>query len=524
MKIFKNLIFLILLILLTGLCSCDKTRDNARNDRDTLIIAISIEPNRINPILVSDSISFAVSSLIYRGLTKIDRHRKVIPDLSESWQISKDGKEITFHLRKDVKWHDGSPFTVDDVIATFNVIRATSHSPHSESFSSILSIHAIDKSTLKVSYKKPFATALESWSIGIMPREVLNNYDFKKSDKEGLHIGTGAYKLKKWQSGEAIYFEANDKYYHNEKPIKHLILKVIPDETTQMMELKAGNIDAMELTSQQSIYESQNEEFKKRFNIYKIPSHRWGFLGFNLNDTRFKDIRVRQAISHAIDKQSIINGVFKGTASISTGPYPPEAWYYNPKAPYFEFSQEKALKLFSEAGWHKDKSGILKKAETPFEIELAINSENKDNIKIAQIIQQNLKDIGINLKIQMYEWQTFRHKIIEERGFQAILLSRVYLSDPDIYPLWHSREAKKGGWNILSYNDNELDIMLEKARTLTEINQRRDIYHNIHKRLAEQQACIFLYNLGLNYAIRKNITSVEISHNGIFEDINKWKK
>lgn len=505
--------------------SCQEKVDLSHLDKDRLIVAINTEPKRINPLLLNDSISYAVSSLIYRGLTKIGEDRNILPDLAESWNISKDGREIIFYLRKDVKWHDNTPFTSKDVIATIEKIKdKTSISPSIESFNSIKSIKALDEHTLAIVYREPYSSALESWTIGIMAWHILKDLDFSKSDKEVQHIGTGAYKLKMWQSGQAIYLEANEHFYMHNKSIKNLILKIIPDESAQMMELKRGKVDIMELSVQQLMNESQRDEFKKNFKIYSIPSYSWVFMGFNLKDKRFQDEKVRQAISHAIDKSSIINHVLKGNATTLTGPYPPDAWYYNKKAPFFDYNKEKALKLLSESGWQSNSSGLLMKNGNLFEIELSINSENKDNLKTAQIIQQNLKDIGINLSIKTYEWQTFRHKIIEERRFEAILLSRVYLNDPDIYRLWHSREATEGRWNILSYNDKDLDNLLEIARTTIEIDKRRDIYHKIHYRLAEKQPCIFLYNRMVNYAVRNNITDVRLSPNGIFDEIYMWKK
>lgn len=512
-------------ILLSGIFILISCRGNVKKTKavDTITIAISSEPKRLNPVFLTDLVSYSISGLIFSGLTKFDKDMKITGDLAESWDIFQGGKKIIFHLKKDVLWHDGVQLTADDVVFTYETfVSPQTGTHHSSHFGPVKEVKAIDRFTVSISYSEPYGSALESWTIGIVPKHILEHKDVNSTFFDISPVGTGPYKLVEWIHGQKLRLEAFDNYHAGSPKIRNLIIRVIPDTATQFLELKAGTIDLMELSPMQFNNKLDHRAFSSDFVKYRSGSFRYGFLGLNLIDKRFQDKRVRHAFSYAIDKEAIINSILMGLGSRSTGPYPPEVWYYNPKVKYYEYNPEKAVDLLLQAGWEKGTDGILRKNGDVMSFTILTNYESKENIKTAQIIQSNLKAIGVETDIRTLEWQAFRHNVISKHQFEAIVLSRTYLWDPDIYDLWHSSKTKKGEWNFLNYKNKEVDKLLEKGRRTFEMNERQKIYHKIHELLAEEQPCIFLYNADLLFIAHKRIKGIVPSPAGMLHNIAEW--
>lgn len=510
-------LFLIVILGFYLLSGCSKGYREYRKD-NTIVIAVTSEPKRLNPIFLTDFVSYSISGLTFNGLTKFDKDMNVVGDLAESWDILNGGREIIFHLKKGILWHDGVELTSDDIVFTYKtLISPMTESPLSSQLGPIKDVRSINKYKVSITYFEPYGSALESLMIGIVPKHVLQDKDINKTFFDDSPIGTGPYKLKEWIHGRRLSLEAFDNYHGGCPNIKNLIISIIPDTSTQLLELESGNIDLMEISP--LLF---NRGLSSDFVKYRAGSFRYGFFGLNLEDKRFKDKRVRQAISYSIDKDSIIKSVLSGLGSRSTGPYPPEAWYYSTEARYYEYNPDKAIDLLSQAGWRKGNDGILRKDGDIMSFTILTNYESKENIKIAQIIQSSLKTVGIKTNILTLEWQTFRHNVISNHQFEAIVLSRAYLWDPDIFELWHSSKTKKGEWNFLSYKNKEVDRLLEKGRKSINISERRKIYKKLHELLAEDVPCIFLYNSDLIFTAHKRIKGIIPTPAGMFYGIEKW--
>jgi peptide/nickel transport system substrate-binding protein len=498
--------------------------DKDRKERPhAVIIANSSEPHTLNPVFLSDLNSYTISGWIFNGLTKLDKDLNIAGDLADSWEVSEDGLTIVFHLRKGVLWHDGTEFTSRDVVFTYRTITSKGvATPHGARFGPVKDIRASDPYTVKITYGEPYGSALISWTTGIIPEHMFRNKDINDGAFGRLPVGTGPYRLKEWISGERLVLEAFAGYFRGRPNIPRLIVKVIPDPAARMLEAKTGAIDMTELAPIQFATQTNTDHFVRNFTRYCSPSFRYGFLGFNLRDPRFRDKRVRQAISHAIDKDAIIGAVLLSFGKRSTGPYPPLSPYAGPSAPYFEYDPLKATDLLVKAGWQKGKDGLLRKNGRPFSFTIVTNYESEENIKTAQIIENSLKRIGIEVKILTLEWQMFRHTVIKEHAFEAIILSRAYMGDPDLYDLWHSSKTKEGDWNFLSYRNSEVDRLLETGRRTLKIEKRKQIYRRVHEIIADEQPCVFLYDAEGLFIADKRIRGIEPSLAGVYHNIEAW--
>jgi peptide/nickel transport system substrate-binding protein len=513
---------LLLLITFSFLPGCSRGEPDIKHP-NTITVGFLADARRLLPLLASDSASGEISGLIFNGLTKYDKDIKITGDLAESWEVSPDGLQITFNLRRGVKWHDGAEFTSADVIFTFNAVTNPDiPTPYSGNYGPVKKVEAIDRYTVRVTYKEPFAPALESWSMGIIPKHLLEGKDLTSFEVNRNPIGTGPYMMREWVTGQKIVLEAFNDYFKGRPNIDRFIAKIIPDTATMFLELKSGGIDYMGLTPPQYKLQANTDFFNKHFQKFRFPSFGYTYLGYNLQNPLFSDRRVRQAISYAINKNEIIAGVLMGYGTPSTGPFPPESWAYNPYVRNFEHNLEKALKLLSEAGWKKNDRGLLEKDGRIFSFTVLVNQGNRARLMTAQIIKEQLKKAGIDMNIKVLEWQAMLNEFIHKRRFEAVILGWALSRDPDLYSIWHSSKTKEGGFNFISYKNDEVDRLLIEGRQTFDKEERKKIYHRIHEILAEDQPYTFLFVPDALPVLHKRFKGVEKAPIGIWHDFINW--
>ena len=510
-----------LLILILSLFAC--SREPVIKNPMALTVGLSADAKRLLPLLASDSASGQISGLIYNGLTKYDKNIKITGDLAESWEVSPDGLQILFHLRKGVLWHDGAEFTADDVIFTYRTVTDPKiPTPYGSNYGPVKKIEALDKYTVKVVYAEPYAPALESWGMGILPKHILYNKDITDEYYSRNPIGTGPFKLKEWVTGQKIVLEAFDNYFEGRPKINKYIARIIPDTATMFLELKFGGIDFMGLTPPQYKLQAGTDFFNKYFQKFRYPSFGFTYLGYNLRDRKFADIRIRQALTYAINKNDIIDGVLLGYGIPCTGPFPPESWAYNPEVKDLTYNPEKSMQLLREAGWEKGESGLLEKDGKTFEFTVLVNQGNEERLKAAQIIKEDLKKVGIRMNIKVLEWQAMLHEFIDKKRFEAVIMGWALSRDPDLYDIWHSSKTKEGEFNFISYKNEEVDRLLLEGRRTFDFDKRKKIYHRIHEILAEEQPYTFLYVPDALPVLQKRFKGVKKAPIGIWYNLIEW--
>lgn len=511
----------IVLISAFVLCSCSREPEIKRPFDIT--VGFLADAKRLLPLLASDSASGEISGHIFSGLTKYDKDIKITGDLAESWEVSRDGLEIIFHLRKGVKWHDGAEFTSDDVVFTYKTVTDPKvPTPYGSNYGPVRKVEALGRYTVRVTYSEPYAPALESWGMGIIPRHILEGKDIAAVEYNRNPVGTGPYRLKEWVTGQKIVLEAFEEYFEGRPGINKYIARVIPDTATMFLELKFGGIDYMGLTPPQYKLQSGSERFNRFFQKFRYPSFGYTYMGYNLQDPRFSDKRVRRAISHAINKNDIIDGVLLGYGTPCTGPFPPESWAFNADVRDPEYDTEKAKSLLQQAGWAMGQDNLLYKNGKPFRFTVLINQGNEARRKTAEIIKESLRKIGIDMEIKVLEWQAMLHEFIDKRKFEAVIMGWALSRDPDIYDIWHSSKTKEGEFNFISYRNDEVDRLLLEGRRTFDFQKRKVIYHEIHRILAEDQPVTFLFVPDALPVLHKRFKGVEKAPLGIWYDFIKW--
>ncbi len=453
------------------------------------------DASNLIPMLSTDSTSSSISGLIYDGLVKYDKDLNLVGDLARYWTVSKDGLVITFYLHKDVKWQDGAPFTAYDVLFGFKTItNPKTPTAYAGDFMEVKKAEVLDNYTFRVTYKQPFAPALSSWgNMVVLPRHLLEGKDITKSPLSRHPVGLGPFKLKQWVTQERIELIDNPDYFAGRPFLDRYVMRIIPDPATMFLELKTGGIDWMGLSPIQYARQTNSAFFKKNFKKYEYLSFSYTYMGYNLRMPLFKDRRVRQAISYAIDKEEIIRGVLLGYGVIATGPYKPDAWYYNPHVKRYPYNPEKARRLLAEAGWIIGTDGVLEKDGKRFSFTVLTNQGNSLRQRTAEIIQYRLSQIGIEMKLRTVEWTAFINEFINKHRFEAVILGWTTGEDPDLYDIWHSSKTKDGQLNFIDYKNPEVDRLLVAGRRTFDKEKRKEIYFKLQEILAEDQPYTFLY-------------------------------
>jgi peptide/nickel transport system substrate-binding protein len=510
-------LFLVVLMLLTA---CGQKGERNPN---TFVMSSIGDARRLNPVIANDSASGTINDQIFNGLVKYDKDIKLVGDLAERWDVSPDGKTITFHLRKGVEWHDGAPFTAEDCLFTYQKLTDPKvATPYSSSYMDVAKAEAVDRHTFRVAYKEPFSPALESWALGVIPKHLLDGKDLNSAEFNRKPVGTGPYKLREWIAGQKLVLEANDRYFEGRPKIDQYIYRIIPDSSTMFQELLSGGVDMMGLNPLQYLRKSETRRIRENYRKFRYPANAFTYLGYNLASPLFSDKKVRQALAYAIDRQSIIDGVLMGLGRPCTGPFSYVSWAYNPKIRPYPYDPERAKRMLEEAGW-KDMTGdgVREKNGRTFQFTILTNQGNGERIKASEIMQQNFKKVGIDAKIRVMEWQAFLEQI-DKHSFDAIILGWSMSRDPDLYDIWHSSKTKKGEYNFVGYTSAEVDRLLVAGRRTFDVEKRKQIYYRIHEILADEQPYAFLYVPDATPIVHKRFKGIEVAPLGIMYDFIHW--
>jgi len=492
---------------------------------DAIVFGTIGDASTLIPMLASDSASHEYSGNIFDGLVEYDKTlSRLEPRLAEKWEVEDGGQKITFHLRHDVHWTDGQPFTARDVEFGFNLIRdPATLTPYAEDYKQVQTFELLDDYSFRVTYEKPYAPALESWgSMVVLPRHLLEGKNINETDFGQHPVGLGSHRFESWERNRLFTLRANPDYYRGRPWIERVVYRVIPDESTQFLELRSGGIDEMGLTPLQYSRQTSTPAFARDFRKYRYVSNSYTYMGYNLSDERFADVRVRRAFSHAINKQEIVDAVLFGLGRPAEGPYRPGTAWMNEKLQPYEFDPAKARALLAEAGWtDSDGDGILDKNGKPFSFKILTN-QNEQRLKTATMIQKRLRDIGVDAQLRVLEWSAFINDFIDKRRFEVIVLGWSLSLDPDQFPMWHSSQTGYKKFNFVGYNNPEVDDLLEKGRRTFDVAERKRMYDRLQEILYEDQPYTFLYVPEATPIVAARIHGIEEAPAGISWNFPFW--
>lgn len=447
-----------------------------------LVVCLAKSPMNLDPRFNIDAASYRVTQVVFNGLVKKDERMNLRPDAAERWEQT-DEKTWVFHLRPGIKFHNGRELTAFDAAYTFNsILDPKSGSPKRQAFITIDRIEVRDRYTIAFYTKKPFAPLLTSLTLGIVPAREAGaaGADF------ALHpIGTGPFKVVEAAAGQYIKLAAFNEHFRGAPKIKSLTYRIVPDDTTRYLELIKGNLDFIQnAVGPDMVPVIENKDM---FQVLKQPGTNYAYLAFNLKDPILKNRLVRQAIAHALNTEEMITFLLHGLAAPATGLLPSNHWAYEAAVSRYDFDPDKANRLLDQAGFFKKKNG--RRFALTYKTSLSDLARRK-----SEIIQQQLKQVGIKLDIRVFDWGTL-FSDIRAGAFQLYSLEWVGISEPDIYYYVFSSESlPPNGANRGRYINPELDRLAEAGRRTMDPEARKPIYSQIQKIVAHDLPYVSLWH------------------------------
>ena len=525
--------FLIAFYVLIFLISCSNNNsevidfnDNKLSDGGVLINAMSAEPSNLISMIAGDGASSAIASKIFSSLIRYDENLNFTSDIAESWNISDNQKTITFKIKKGLKWSDGMPLTSADVYFTWNLITdPKTRTPYASDYTLVSEAKTPDEHTFIVTYDDNYAPALDTWaSLEILPAHILKNEDINNTFFSRKPTGSSFYKLGDWVSGQQVNLVKSENGVLGVPHIDKLTSRIIPDTSSQFLELSAGNIDLMNINPIQfkRVFPAK-PKLENKTSLYKEMGNGYTYLGFNLKREPFDNKKVRQAINYAINKEEVIKGVLLGLGEPISSPYKPGTRWNNPSLKPYAYNPEKALGLLKEAGFKMSPENFLVKDGKILEFEI-ITNQNKQREMTAVLIQRRLKEIGIKVTIRVIEWASFVNRFIKTGDFDVVVLGWSLSLDPDQFNIWHSSQQGPGQFNFIGYKNEKVDMLLEKGRRELDLDKREKIYHEFSEYLLDDSPIVYLYaGYGLT-AVNKRIKGIKSPSPpaGIYHNSYDW--
>ncbi|HYK01749.1 MAG TPA: ABC transporter substrate-binding protein [Thermoanaerobaculia bacterium] len=457
-------------------------------DASRIVLPLQSSPTNLDPRVGNDNASGRIFDLCCRGLVRATPEMDYAPDIAQSWETP-DDKTIIFKLNPNAKFHDGRPVTAQDVKWTYDSLMAESFASAKKSgYAAVASIEAPDPATVIFRLKEPNAGLFDNLNLGIVPQGTDTN------TAKVRPISTGPYRVTEFRTDEVVELEAVDNWIHGAPKIKNISVRVIPDATTMVLEMRRGTID---LEINQIPFENVGEfENSPKHQVVKKPGSVYQYLAFNLKDPVLSKVGVRRAIAHAIDRQKIVRDLMSGHGVPTDTLFGQGHWVRAENLPAYPYDPNKARQLLDEAGY-RDPDGDGPRPRLTLTFKSSTNAEA--NLR-AEMIQQMLRQVGIDMKIQTSELGTFLEDI-GKGNFQMYSLSRNGISDPDwYYILFHSENFPPEGQNRGYYSNPRVDQLITEGRSTFDRAKRKQAYGEIQRILQEDLPYLSLYHQ-INVAI-----------------------
>ena len=486
----------------------------AAADEKSSIVYGSGDYTRINPAMDEHG---EINVLLFDGLTDHDGNNEVIPRLAKRWEYDEENMTYTFHLEEGVKWHDGEPFTAGDVKFTIEAVMDPENgSENAPNYEDVEKITVEDDYTISFTLAAPNYAFLDYMTMAVLPAHLLEGEDMQGSDFFRAPVGTGPYKLKEWDEGQAIVLEKNEDYFAGPANIDEVIFKIVEDDNAKALQLQSGELNLSQVTPKDAV----NFENNPDYNVYVMTTSDYRGILYNFwNEYWQENADLIPGISYAIDRQAIIDAVLLGHGEIGYGPLQRNIYNYE-GAEHYDYDPEKAAAVFEAAGCEKDEEGYW--CRNGERISFTINAMPTDQVRIdmAQIAAQQLQEAGLDVKADVPA------EGIDWGGQECCIIGwgSPFDADDHTYKVFGTDK----GANYSGYSNELVDEYLTKARQTNDTKERAAWYAKFQEELANTPAYTFFCYLDAIYAASVKIHGIDpdtvLGHHGvgIFWNICDW--
>lgn len=515
-------------------------------EEGTIVYGISTSPSGVfNPTLTDSTYDDAVCSLVYTSLLKLDEEQNLKPYLAKEYTVSEDQKMITFTLEDNVIWSDGETLTAKDVAFTFNALGNKDYDGEYGSYvskikgaeeykegktDSISGITTPDEKTISIEFTEPYGPGLTNLgTMGIIPEHIWANIPMnewrKNTEALAKPVGNGPFKLESFTDGQDVRFVRNDSFFGEKAKTDKIVYKVISEDTV-MADLKNGTID---LAAVSNLKKDDLKELEKEgFKLYRHANNLFQYMGLNYRNPIFQEQKVREAIITAIDRKNMVEKLIEGNGEVKNTPMLSSSWAYPKDAELktYDYSVENAKKLLEEAGYIL-KDGVMtneKGEKLSFSLDVPLGNSIRE--QAAQIIQANLKEVGINVELNKMEFPALMEKVVANHDFDMYMMGNNLGADPDLTAYWSKAAVsdKKGdmAWNISGFTTPELDKILEEGAGTTDIEKRKEAYKKFAVYMNEQLPWAYLFEQNIIIATNSKLEGFSPSVFRDFSDAENW--
>ena len=489
---------------------------------DTLVFGRGSDSVGLDPALETDGESFKVCDNLYETLvTYAPGSTQVIPQLAHSWSVDEAGLEWTFHLRTDVSFHDGTPFNAEAMLFSLGRQFFPDHPFHKLAAGSyqywkdmgmddmIADMTAPNDSTFVIQLATPNAPFLSNLGMNFCAAVSPTAVRKHGADYFKYPVGTGPFRFVEWLKDERIILARNDTYWGTAPQIGRLVFRAIQDPSVRYLELRAGSLDGMDNLSPEFLDELRADD---QIKLLTQPGMNIGYLAMNMEKPPFDDVRVRIAVNHAVNKQSLVDNFYGGLAEAAKNPIPPMMWSYNDDIEPYAYDPDRARQLLAEAG-------LANGFETELWAMPAARPYMPQPEKIAQAIQADLAQVGIDARIVSPEWATYLDKVFKGHHDMCLLGWTGDNGDPDnfLYVLLDKLAAIKPAQNVAFYKSDELHEILVAARRETDLTHRTQMYRQAQEIIHDDAPWVPLVHATQTMAFREGVEGFQLHPTG-----SKW--
>lgn len=477
------------LALLAAACLCMAvSMTSFAADKSDIVVAVDADVDTLHPTDFSTTVELGVLNQIYDTLLYYspDGTKDPEPRIAESYEISDDGLDYTFHLRDDVTFHDGTPVTADDVVFSIELYKASEY--QGSQISMLSSVEATDEHTVVCHLDAPYSPFLQ----GICSPMIASKAYYESSEDDFVNnpIGTGPYKFVSRAKGSNIKLEANEDYYRGAPEIKEVTFEVIPDSSTKAIALQTGEVNFAEIDSATK----PQLEANPAITIAEVPTSTFSYIAMNTEKEPFNDVKVRQAINYAIDRDNLVAVCYDGEAEVNSNICAKERFGYSDDQFQYTYDPEKAKELLAEAG-----------IETPYDLGEILVAEKYSNL--ATVIQNDLKAVGLDVTISVKEFNSYISDL-QNGSYGITALNMTLEGDTQTLEMAFTSDYI-GIANNARYSDEEMDKLFEQARTETDNDKRAEIFNEIFTKVQDEAIYAVMCNPMTLYAYNSDLSCPE---------------
>ncbi len=495
------------------LCLVVAVACEVQTDPTVLRVGTDVDAENLDPRIMRNTTGYRVANLLYDGLVELDSTLTPTPSLAQSWERPTATRWV-FRLRDGVRFHDGSNVTADDVVYTFETILDPAlRSPARNLYVPIARVEALDAQTVEFSLSRPYAPFLTYLDVGIVPRHLAES----GHDLASEPVGSGPYRMVTWNKGNRIDLEAYDTHWGGAPSVRRVQILVVPDNTARAQAFEAGDLDIIQ--SPLAPRDVRRLVESGRFASWIRPGIAVTYLNFNTASPLLSDRRLRRAIAHLIDQETIVDGIYEGMDTRALSIFGPTSWAFAPDVRQPTFDPAAGTSVLERLGWRdSDGDGVRERHGERLSLRLGTHSEDVNRVQTIEYLQNAFAGHGIETSVEISDWPSFSARR-DAGDYDIILLGWTQLVDPDrvTFEQLHST----GGLNWGRYQNPRLDTLLERGRTMQERETRATVYRDVARIIAEDVPYFIVSHQGYQIFYTRALTGFGATPRGDLRSLTK---